>query len=363
MRLEIASRCSLCRRFSRWMCSNQLPMSAAFRVSPLRASPSRYIRLEMASRCSLCRPFSRRQCWSQRLKSAAFKSSVRTSRCFWYTSELRSCTRALFAASKLRSRVEADSGLDQRSTLLLAAEGVAGEHDAAVAAQLFVLPHAGEHAEHCGVLSTRRRKLRLRIGDNISPMTRVARAGIGKQFGDFHFVKRCRTLHASRKNAAAQFNSVYSLLRLQLHDAVSAQNLQPERWAHVPPPKRQCPVPITGIRVIKYQLQNLSDVGCGTRPYWAGKDLLSTRQNNRHSFNLWQRTMPCNGNRQRVQMLQKRIFYAVCQSSSTAVLALFKSRLAKSLWLHKQIIYQHAPCHAPCILAARRVTDGPSCKN
>ena len=208
----------------------------------------------------------------------------------------------MFAASKLRSRVEADSGLDQRSTLLLAAEGVAGEHDAAVAAQLFVLPHAGEHAEHCGVLSTRRRKLRLRIGDNISPMTRVARAGIGKQFGDFHFVKRCRTLHASRKNAAAQFNSVYSLLRLQLHDAVSAQNLQPERWAHVPPPKRQCPVPITGIRVIKYQLQNLSDVGCGTRPYWAGKDLLSTRQNNRHSFNLWQRTMPCNGNRQRVQI-------------------------------------------------------------
>ena len=68
--------------------------------------------------------------------------------------------------------------------------------------------------------------------------------------------------------------------------------------------------------MIKYQLQNLSDVGCGTRPYWAGKDLLSTRQNNRHSFNLWQRTMPCNGNRQRVQMLQKRIFYAVCQSSS-----------------------------------------------
>ena len=62
---------------------------------------------------------------------------------------------------------------------------------------------------------------------------------------------------------------------------------------------------------LKYQLQNLSDVGCGTRPYWAGKDLLSTRQNNRHSFNLWQRTMPCNGNRQRVQMLQKRIFYAI----------------------------------------------------
>ena len=42
--------------------------------------------------------------------------------------------------------------------------------------------------------------------------------------------------------------------------------------------------------------------------YWAGKDLLSTRQNNRHSFNLWQRTMPCNGNRQRVQMLQISAF-------------------------------------------------------
>jgi hypothetical protein len=87
----------------------------------------------------------------------------------------------------------------------------------------------------------------------------------------------------------------------QLHDAVSSQNLQPERWAHVPANVR------SNYRVIKYQLQNLSDVGCGTRPNWAGKDLLSTRQNNRHSFNLWQRTMPCIGNRQRVQMLQKRM--------------------------------------------------------
>jgi hypothetical protein len=45
--------------------------------------------------------------------------------------------------------------------------------------QFCVLPHAGEHAERCGMLSPRRRKLRLRIGDNISPMTRVARDGIG----------------------------------------------------------------------------------------------------------------------------------------------------------------------------------------
>jgi len=104
---------------------------------------------------------------------------VRTSRRSWYTRVLRSCTGALFAASKRRSRVETDSGLDQRSTLLLAAAGVAGEHDAAVAVQFCVLPHAGEHAERCGMLSPRRRKLRLRIGDNISPMTRVARDGIG----------------------------------------------------------------------------------------------------------------------------------------------------------------------------------------
>jgi hypothetical protein len=44
--------------------------------------------------------------------------------------------------------------------------------------QFCVLPHAGEHAERCGMLSPRRRKLRLRIGDNISPRTRVARDGI-----------------------------------------------------------------------------------------------------------------------------------------------------------------------------------------
>jgi len=93
---------------------------------------------------------------------------------------LRSCTGALFAASKRRSRVETDSGLDQRSTLLLAAAGVAGERDAAVAVQFCVLPHAGEHAERCGMLSPRRRKLRLRIGDNISPRTRVARDGIAE---------------------------------------------------------------------------------------------------------------------------------------------------------------------------------------